>query len=82
MTQAQQEDLNALRLGRDQLRHQLSVTITQRNTEHALADALAEALRDELNDSETSPLVKPLPHTNRMERWHVLHEYDAARGAK
>jgi hypothetical protein len=39
------EDLNALRLGKDQLAHQLSVTIQERDAERSLSDALASALR-------------------------------------
>jgi hypothetical protein len=38
-------DLAALRLSRDQMAHQLSVTIAERDAERRLSDALAEALR-------------------------------------
>jgi hypothetical protein len=80
------ENLAALRLSRDQMAHQLSVTIQERDAERSLSDALAEALRGVLKalvgveapiaspwrEAQIAPVVKAARA--------VLPRHDAARG--
>jgi hypothetical protein len=70
------EELAALRLSRDQMAHQLGVTIQERDAERLLCDRLAEALRDLTGLYASTP---GFDHTFTDKARAALSRYDAAR---